>query len=74
MLRSEAKLIGEFERIAQAVAAAELVFYLREDLSDLVLDRVGAFGSLLETLQVRKKILVDKLDQIVSGKRGIMVE
>ena len=48
LLRAEAQLVDQLERIAQAVAAAELVFDLAEDLADLVLDRVRAFGALLE--------------------------
>ena len=40
----------------QVVAALELVLHLAEDLADLVFDRVGRVGALLEAAQVRKEL------------------
>ncbi len=42
LLRTETQAIDQLQRIAQAVAAAELVLDLAEHLANLVLDGVGA--------------------------------
>ncbi len=64
LLRAEAQAIDQLQRVAQRIAAAELVFDLAEDFADLVFDRVGAFGARSEAFQVRKQIAINKLDQI----------
>ena len=48
LLRAEAQLIDVVDDLAQVVAALDLVFDLAEDFADLVFDRVGAGGLLLE--------------------------
>ena len=74
LLRAEAERVDEFERVAQRVAALELVFDFAEDLADLVFDRVGALGALLEALQVREQLAVDEVDEIVAGQRLVVIE
>ena len=67
-LRVEAKLIDQFQRVAQRIARAELVFDLGEDFADLVFDRVGAFGAGAEAFQVGKQFVIDVLDEVVAGQ------
>ena len=38
----------QLQRVAQRIAAAELVFDLAEDFADLVFDRVRALGAVLK--------------------------
>jgi hypothetical protein len=74
LLRAEAELIDQLQRIAQRIAAAKLVFDLGEDLADLVFDRVGALGARAEALQIGKQLVVDVLDEVVAGQRLIVIE
>ena len=74
LLRAEAELIDQFQRVAQRIAAAELVFDLREDFADLVFDGVGTLGAGAEALQVGKQLVVDVLDEIVAGQRLVVIE
>ena len=74
LLRAEAQLIDQFERVAQRIAAAKLVFDLAEDFADLVFDRVRALGAGAEALQVGKQLLVDVLDEVVAGQRLVVIE
>ena len=45
LLRAEAELVDQFQRIAQRIAAVEPVFDLAENLADLVFDGVGVIGA-----------------------------
>ena len=74
VLRAETQRIHQLQRVAQAVAAGELVADLAEDLADLVLDRIRPGRPLAEALQVRKQLAVDELDQIGPGQRAVVVE
>jgi hypothetical protein len=60
LARAEAELIDEINRVAQRIAAAEFVFDLAENLTDLIFDRVGAPRARLEGLQIRKEVVVGK--------------
>ena len=67
VLRLETKFVNVFQRIAQRITTLNLVFQLTKDLTDLVFDLVGRICLLLERLQIRKKIVIDELDQIITG-------
>jgi hypothetical protein len=72
-LAAEAKLVDEVERVAQRVAAGELVLQLGEHLADLVFD--GArFGPSTEPLKVGEQLAVDVVDEVRAGERAIVVE
>ena len=73
-LAAEAELVDQFERVAQRIAALELVLDLAENLADLVFDRVGPFGSLAEAAQIGEQLAVDIVDQVRPGQRVVMVE
>ncbi|HUX30423.1 MAG TPA: hypothetical protein VMV78_07310 [Thiobacillus sp.] len=73
-LRAEAQFIDVVDDLAQVVAAVDLVFDLAEDFADLVFERVGAVGFLLEPVQVGEQLAVDEIAQVVAGERGIVVE
>jgi hypothetical protein len=60
--------------LAQVVAAADLVLNLAEDFADLVFDRVGASGALLEAVEIREELSVDEVAQVVAGERDVVVE
>ena len=60
-----AEVVDVVDHLTQVVAALDAVFYLAENLPDLVLDRVRAGGLRLETGQVRKELLVDEVEEIV---------
>jgi hypothetical protein len=62
-LRLKLQLINEFECIAQAVATLKFIFDFAEYLPDLVFNRVGALGALLEALQIWKQLSVDVRDE-----------
>ena len=68
------RLIDQFQRIAQRIAAAELVFDLAENFADLVFDCVGAFGAGPEAFQIGKQLVVDIFDEIVAGQRLVVIE
>jgi hypothetical protein len=74
ILRAEAQAIHQFERVAQRIAATELIFDLAEDFADLVLDRVGAFGARPEAFQVGKQFLVNVFDEVVASQRLVVIE
>ena len=67
VLRLETKFVYVFQRIAQRITTLNLVFQLAKDLTDLVFDLVGRICLLLERLQIRKKIVIDELNQIITG-------
>ncbi len=74
LLRLEAQLVDQFQGVAQRIAALEAVSNLAEDFADLVFDGVRAAGPLPEPLQIRKKLPVHVVDQVVAGQRVVMVE
>ena len=73
-LRPEPQSVDDLDSFPQVVAALELVLHLAEDLPDLVLDRVGRLGALLEAAQVREKLAVDEAAQIVAGHGRVVVQ
>ena len=73
-LGAEAQRIDQFQRVAQAVAAAELVGDFAENLADLVFDRVGVVRPRLESAQVGEQLAVDEVDQVGAGQRVVVVE
>src|SRR5665213_4037401 len=73
-LGAKAQSVNQFQRIAQGIAAAELVFYLAEDFTDFILDGIGSFCSLLEALQIGEQFLIHEFDQVFSSQRLIVVE
>ena len=74
LLRAEAQPVHQFERVAQRIAALELVFDLPENLPDFVFDGVGAGRALLEAFEVGEQLVIDVGDQVIAGQRGIMIE
>jgi hypothetical protein len=52
----------------------ELAFDLAEDFADLVFDRVGPVGALLEALEIAEEVAVDEVDEVVAGECGVVVE
>ena len=72
-LRAEAQLVDVVDDLAQVVAAVDLVFDLAEDFADLVFERVGAVGFLLEAVQIGKQLAVDEVAQIIAGERGVVI-
>lgn len=74
LLRAEAQAVHQLQRVAQTVAAGELVADLAEDLADFVFDGVGVGGAFLESLQIGEQFIVDEQDQIVAGERAVVVE
>ncbi len=74
LLGAKAEFVHQLQGVAQRVATLELVFDLPEDLPDLVLDRVRPARTVLEALEVRGKVVVDELDQIVADQGVIVIE
>jgi hypothetical protein len=74
LLRAEAELIDQFQRVAKRIARPKLVFDLGEDFADLVFDRVRALSAGAEALQIGKQLLVDILDKVVAGQRLVVIE
>jgi hypothetical protein len=73
-LAAKAELVDQFERVAQRIAALELVLDLAENLADFVFDRVGPLGALAEAAQIGKQLAVDIVDEVRPGQRVVMVE
>ena len=59
-LRAETQLVDMVDDLAQIVAAGDLVFDLREDLSDFVFDGVRTARFLGEAVQVREELWLTK--------------
>jgi len=74
LLGAKLEGVDEFEGIAQGVTALELVADFAEDFTDLVLDTVWAFGPALKGAKVGDEALVYKVDQVGSGKSGVVIE
>jgi len=74
LLRAEAQPVHQLQRVAQGIAALELVFDLPKNLTDFVFDGVRAGGALFEALQVGKQLAVHMVDQIIAGQRRVMIE
>ncbi len=55
--------------LAKIVTAGNLVSNFSEDLTDLVFDRVRPGRSLHKAVKVWEKLLVDKVAEIVAGRR-----
>ena len=67
-LGAEAKLVDLVDDFAEVVAALDFVFDFAEDFADLIFDRVGARGALLEAGEVGKELEVDEVAEIVAGR------
>jgi len=74
VLGAELQAVDEVDDLAQVVAALDLVLDLREDLADLVLQRLGVVGLLGEPAQVGEELVVDEGDQVRAVHRGLVVE
>ena len=74
VLGPELEAVDEVDDLAQVVAALDLVLDLREDLADLVLQRLGVVGLLGEPAQVGEELVVDEGDQVRAVHRGLVVE
>ena len=70
----EPEPIHQFQGVAQGIPALELALYLVKNLADLVLDGVGRGCPLFEALEVRKQLVVHKLDQIIPGHGRVIVD
>ena len=73
-LRTEAQFVDMVDDVAQRVAAVDLVLDLAEDFSDLVFERIGPAGFFPEAVQVGEQRLLDELDQVGTGHRGVVVD
>jgi hypothetical protein len=73
-LRVEAEGFDQLHDFAQVVAGLELVFELAEDLTDLVLDGVGAVRPLFETLQLGEELLVNEVAEVISDEGAVVVK
>jgi len=74
LLGAEAQPVHQFERVAQRIAALELIFDLPEDFPDFIFDRVGAGRALLEAFEIRKQLVIDVGDEIIAGQRSVVVK
>ena len=73
-LRAKAQRVDLVDDLAQVVASRDLVFDLRKNLPDLVLDGVRPGRLRGESIQIRKQPVVHKVDQVVTGHRRVVVE
>lgn len=73
-LGGEAEFVDVVDDLAQVVAALNAVLNLTEDFTNLVFDGVWPGGLLLEAVQVREKLGVDELDQVIARLGGIVVD
>ncbi len=73
-LGAEAQFIHVVDDVAQGVATADLVLDLAEDFANLVFDGVGAGGALLEAVQVGEELAIDKIHQVITGQRAVVVQ
>jgi len=73
-LGAEAQLVNVIDDFAQVVAALDLVLYLPKDLPDFVFDGVRPARPLRETVQIRKRLLIDEVAEVVAGEGGIVIE
>jgi hypothetical protein len=67
------QLINALNHVSQVVATLNLVFDLAEDFADFILNRVRPFGFGLKLLQIGKKLMVNKILQIVAAAGRMMV-
>jgi len=70
---TKAEFINPVNHLAQVIAALDTVFQLAEDLANLVLDGGGALRRGLESFQVGKKLTVNKILEVIAGRRPVMV-
>jgi len=73
-LGTKAQTIDDLSHFPQVVATLKLVFNLPEDLTDLVFDCVGSGGSLFESAQIRKQLMVDKILEVITGHCPIVIK
>ena len=73
-LRLETQLVYQVNDPSQVVATLHFIAQFTEDLTDLVFDRVGIIGSGREALQVRKKLVFHKVNQVGSGQGFVVVD
>ncbi len=73
-LGAETKLVDLVDDFAEVVAALDSVFDFAEDFADLIFDRVGARGALLEAGEVGKELEVDEVAEIVTGESFVVVD
>jgi hypothetical protein len=59
--------------LAKVVAALNLVLNFSKDFPDLVFDCVRPSRALLETVQIREKLLVNKVAEVVAGESFVMI-
>jgi hypothetical protein len=58
---------------AKVVAAMNLIFNLAKNLADFVFQRIGTARLLLKAIQVREKLLIDKVAQVITSLSCVMV-
>ena len=74
LLRLEMQFINQFQGIPQGIAALKFVLYLPKNLSNLVFDGIWGGSTMFESTQVREKLSIHILDQIITGQGCIVIK
>lgn len=73
-LTAEAQGVDDVDDVAQDVATLDFIAQLAEDFADFVFDGIGVVGGVLEFGEVREKVLVYEVAEIVAVARSVVVE
>ena len=73
-LGTETQAIDVFQCIPERIATGKAVFDFTEDFTDFVFDGIRAGGALFEALQVGEEITVYIVDEVITGKRIVVVK
>ena len=74
LLRPELEGINPVDDLPQVVPAGNFVLNLAEYLPDLVFQRIGSAGPLLEPLEVGEQLPINELEEVITGQGGIVVD